>query len=327
MISKSYIAENDDNFFINNNKVLIYGENYGLINIFKLKLKKTFKKNYILSLSQEEIIRDESLLVNEITNDSLFGDIKIIIIENTNDKILPLIESVSKYSSNNKIILISGILEKKSKLRNLFEKDKDKIIIPCYKDNDLTIKNIITSSLREYSGLTAQIINTIHKNSSNDRIKLNNEILKIKTFFTDKQIKLNQLQKLLNLKEEEDFDLLRDASLSGENLKTNELLNSDILEKESMHFYIASINQRLNRLKELDDKNPQEGIDNLKPPIFWKDKPNFLRQSKIWNNKKLNLALTKIYDVEIKIKSNSNLNKETIFKKFLIDICNLANAA
>ena len=92
MISKSYIAENDDNFFIYNNKVLIYGENYGLINIFKLKLKKTFKKNYILSLSQEEIIRDESLLVNEITNDSLFGDIKIIIIENTNDKILPLID-------------------------------------------------------------------------------------------------------------------------------------------------------------------------------------------------------------------------------------------
>ena len=326
MIYKSYQVE-DKIEKLKQNITLIYGENIGLINDFRIKIKKHHKNCTVLNFTQDEILKNENLFYNEVENISLFGEKKIIFILETTEKIFKFVENISIKKIENKIFFFSKELEKKSKLRNLFEKDKDKIIIPCYKDNDITIKNIITKSLREFSGLTTQVINTIHENSSNDRIKLNNEILKIKTFFTDKQIKLNQLQKLLNLKEEEDFNLLRDASLSGENIKTNELLNSDILEKERISFYIASINQRLNRLKELDDKNTPDAIDNLKPPIFWKDKPIFLQQSKIWNKEKLNLALAKIYDVEIKIKSNSNLNKETIFKKFLIDICYLANAA
>ena len=326
MIYKSYQIENKIET-LKQNITLIYGENIGLINDFRIKIKNHHKNCTVLNFTQDEILKNENLFYNEVENISLFGEKRIIFILETTEKIFKFIENISIKKIENKVFFFSKELEKKSKLRNLFEKDKDKIIIPCYKDNDFTIKNIITRSLREYSGLTTQIINMIHENSSNDRIKLNNQILKIKTFFTDKQIKLNQLQKLLNLKEEEDFNLLRDASLSGENIKTNELLNSDILEKEKISFYIASINQRLNRLKELDDKNTPDAIDNLKPPIFWKDKPIFLQQSKIWNKKKLNLALAKIYDVEIKIKSNSNLNNEIIFKKFLIDICYLANAA
>ena len=326
MIYKSYQVE-DKIEKLKQNITLIYGENIGLINDFRIKIKKHHKNCTVLNFTQDEILKNENLFYNEVENISLFGEKKIIFILETTEKIFKFVENISIKKIENKIFFFSKELEKKSKLRNLFEKDKDKIIIPCYKDNDITIKNIITKSLREFSGLTTQVINTIHENSSNDRIKLNNEILKIKTFFTDKQIKLNQLQKLLNLKEEEDFNLLRDASLSGENIKTNELLNSDILEKERISFYIASINQRLNRLKELDDKNTPDAIDNLKPPIFWKDKPIFLQQSKIWNKEKLNLALAKIYDVEIKIKSNSNVNNEIIFKKFLIDICYLANAA
>ena len=326
MIYKSYQVE-DKIEKLKQNITLIYGENIGLINDFRIKIKKHHKNCTVLNFTQDEILKNENLFYNEVENISLFGEKKIIFILETTEKIFKFVENISIKKIENKIFFFSKELEKKSKLRNLFEKDKDKIIIPCYKDNDITIKNIITKSLREFSGLTTQVINTIHENSSNDRIKLNNEILKIKTFFTDKQIKLNQLQKLLNLKEEEDFNLLRDASLSGENIKTNELLNSDILEKERISFYIASINQRLSRLKELDDKKTPDAIDNLKPPIFWKDKPIFLQQSKIWNKEKLNLALAKIYDVEIKIKSNSNVNNEIIFKKFLIDICYLANAA
>ena len=326
MIYKSYQIENKIET-LKQNITLIYGENVGLVNDFRIKIKKHYKDCAVLNFTQDEILKNENLFYNEVNNNSLFGEEKIIFILETSEKIFKFVENISIKKINNKVFLFARELEKKSKLRNLFEKDDNKAIIPCYKDNDLTIKNIITRSLREYSGLTTQIINMIHENSSNDRIKLNNEILKIKTFFTDKQIKLNQLQKLLNLKEEEDFNLLRDASLLGENLKTNELLNNDILEKEKMSFYVASINQRLSRLKELDDKDTPDAIDNLKPPIFWKDRPIFLQQSKIWNKKKINLALAKIYDAEIKIKSNSNLNNEIIFKKFLIDICYLANAA
>lgn len=326
MICKSYLIEENLNL-LKNNTILFYGENIGLINDFKNKIKKHHKNYTILNFTQDEVLKNENSILSEIENTSLFGDKKIIFVLETTEKIYKFTENISTKNINNKIIFFANELEKKSKLRNLFEKDKEKIIVPCYKDNDSTIKKLISKNLKDYLGLNSELVEVIHNSCGNDRIKLNNEILKIKTFFSNKKLIKNELQKLLNLKEDNDFNLIRDASISGQTSKTNELLNSEIIEREKLAFYIASINQRLIRLKEVEGNNKYDAVNNLKPPIFWKDKPIFLQQTNLWNKNKIDLALKKSYEVEIKIKSNINLNKEIIFKKFLVDICCIANAA
>ena len=58
-----------------------------------------------------------------------------------------------------------------------------------------------------------------------------------------------------------------------------------------------------------------------------KEKPIFLAQAKTWNKPKLNKALSMTYSSEIKMKSNSEINKTILLKKLIVDICNLANAA
>ena len=111
---------------------------------------------------------------------------------------------------------------------------------------------------------------------------------------------------------------------------TNKLCNT-IIESEK-HLLLSKYKSKINKLNELlenfkKDQNLEVALNKLKPPIFWKDKPIFLQQTKLWNKNKIDLALKKSYAVEIKIKSNINLNKEIIFKKFLVDICCIANAA
>ena len=82
------------------------------------------------------------------------------------------------------------------------------------------------------------------------------------------------------------------------------------------------------RLNEVLDKNDiEKGINQLRPPLFWKDKPNFIIQSKIWNSIKIRKAIEKIHDIDLKIKSNSTLDKKNLLKKLIVDICGLANAA
>lgn len=325
MICKSYLIEENLNL-LKNNTILFYGENIGLINDFKNKIKKHHKNYTILNFTQDEVLKNENLILSEIESTSLFGDKKIVFVLETTEKIYKFSENISNINVDNKIIFFANELDKKSKLRNLFEKDKEKIIVPCYKDNDSTIKKLISNNLKDYHGLNSELVEVIHNSCGNDRIKFNNEILKIKTFFSNKKLIKNELQKLLNLKQDNDFNLIRDASISGQKSKTNDLLNSEIIEREKLAFYIASINQRLIRLKEVEGNNKYDAINNLKPPIFWKDKPIFLQQTKLWNKNKIDLALKKSYAVEIKIKSNINLNKEIIFKKFLVDICCIANA-
>ena len=328
MILKSYQVESNFNT-IRNKIVLFYGENLGLQNEFKETIKKLNKQNKILNIDQEEILNSSQYLFNELNNQSLFEDIKIIIINNANDKILEIIKEANTIINDNKIYLFGNLLEKKSKIRNFFEKENNLDIVPCYKDNEISLKKIIEKELKNYKNLSPNIINFLNENTTFDRIKLKNEIDKIKTYFVNSTINIDELQKLLNLKEDDDFNDIKNHALSGNSKKTNNLLNTCTLENEKTIFYIALINQRLTRLNEIDlkNKNLEKIINEIKPPIFWKEKPIFLAQAKSWNKEKLRKALSMTYYSEIRIKSNSEINKTILLKKLIIDICNLANAA
>ena len=101
------------------------------------------------------------------------------------------------------------------------------------------------------------------------------------------------------------------------------------MEAEKNIFYLNSINQRLGKLLEINNNNSnvEKAISGLRPPVFWKDKPNFISQAKVWNQKKINTIMKNTYDIEIKIKSNSSIDKSLLIKKLLVDMCELANAS
>ena len=262
-------------------------------------------------------------------NSSLFDKKKILFIQQLDDKLLKHFEELKSELNENKIYIFSSTLDKKSKLRNFFEKNSEVGIVPCYQDNEQSIKKIIFEKLKGYEGLSAINVNMIIENSGLERSKLNNELEKIKLFFNDKIIETEKLEILLNIKINEDFNTLKDHALLGNKLKTNKLLSETIIDDEKMLFYLNSLNQRLNKIKEVrqsSSTNIELSVNSLKPPIFWKDKPNFIDQTKKWTNKKIIEILDLTYKLEVQIKSNSIANKKILLKKLMIDVCELANS-
>ena len=328
MIYKSYLVEN--NFSVLKEKLtLFYGENLGLKNDFKRIIKEINSEDEILYFNQDEIIQNNNVLIKEITNVSLFEKKKIFFVENINDKFLDLVMEIEKIVADNKLFLFADILEKKSKLRNYFEKSDICAVIPCYADNDLSLKKLIQSKLEEYSGLTGSNINMILDSTNLDRAKLNNELEKIKTLFQDKIIKSEKLDLLLNNKSNEDFNKLKDQAFLGNKIATNKLLSETMIDNEKNIFYLNMINQRLYKISETlneDGKTVEAKINSLKPPIFWKDKPNFISQVKKWNKSKINNVLKETYILEKEIKSNSIINKNVLIKKLIVNICQIANS-
>jgi DNA polymerase III subunit delta len=326
---KSYLVEqNTDN--LNENLILFYGENLGLKNDLK---KEIIKKNIDaekMNFLQDDIIKNEDFFFGELMNKSLFEQKKIYFIEQANDKILKLIEEIEDKIDNQKIFIFSEILDKRSKLRTFFENSKKCGVVPCYADNEISIKKIILNKLNSFQGLTTHNVNLIINNSNLNRNRLNNELNKIITFFTDKKIVDDKLELLLDSKINENFNLLKDEALNGNKIKTNELLSETIIEPEKNILYLNLINQRLNKLIDVSkiskSKNLEEAINKIRPPIFWKDKNTFLFQAKKWNLSKINNILNKTYELEIKIKSNAAINKNILMRKLLVDICVLANA-
>ena len=328
MIYKNYLIE--QNFdIIKQNITLFYGENLGLINIFKKKIKSINIKSTCYYLNQDEILNVRDNFYQEFLNFSLFHDTKIYFIERSNDNILDLIKSLEEKISTQKIYLFSEILDKKSKLRSYSEKSKNIAVVPCYKDNENILKGLIVKELNGFAGLTSENINLIINNSALDRAKLNNELEKIKTYFVNKKILSDDLQNLLNYNEIDDFSYLRDFCILGNKKKTNKLLENTLIDNEKIIYYLNALNLRFNKLEEILSKKNLEiekAIDTIKPPIFWKDRPILKEQAFKLKNKNLKPVFRKLFDLEKTFKSNSQLNKSVLLKKFIIDICNYVSA-
>ena len=83
--------------------------------------------------------------------------------------------------------------------------------------------------------------------------KLNNELDKIITFFTNKKIEQDKLEIILDPKINDDFNILKDSALSGEKNKTNNLLSETVIEAEKNIYYLNIINQRLNKMLKVNE--------------------------------------------------------------------------
>lgn len=328
MIYKSYLVEQD--FSINENLTLFYGENLGLKNLFQNKIKDLNKNNEIIIYNQEDVIKNKNQVYNEILNISLFNDKKVFLVNGVTDKIIDQVLEIERIIGKQKIYFFSEILDKKSKLRNYFEKSKNTAIVACYSDNEITIKKIIQERLKEFKNLNNQIINIILNSCGHDRLKIDNEIQKIITCFANKEIEQDKLETLLNLRENENFNALRDQALIGNKITTNKFISNTLIEPEKNIMYLNLINQRLSKLLEVDkirrNGKIEDAVNSIKPPIFWKDKATFILQAQKWNKAKINLMLEKTFNLEILLKSNSQINHTLLLKKLIIDICDLANS-
>ena len=333
MLLKSYIVEKNLDILTKYQATLIYGKNNGIKDDVKKGIKDKEKDCEIIVFFEEDVLKNQNVLYKNIINESLFNKKKIIFIHEATDKIFDQIsESLEKYNKDIQIYIFSDVLEKKSKLRILFEKNSNLAIFPCYEDNERTLITYLNKELEGYKGLSGEIINIIIANSNMDRKVIKNEILKIKNYFLEKIINKKEILEILNLKNNTSFDRIRDNALNGDKKVINKLLSEIDLQKEDIFFYLNNLNYRitklLNIIKISEGKNNkyEQVMDNLKPPIFWKDKPIMLQQLKKWNLERLIKLELIIGETEVLMKKNSYLQNDIVIKDLIINVTNRASS-
>ena len=308
------------------NYFLFYGQNVGLIeDTINKDLKPFFSKN-IFKYDESEILSNENNFKESLFNKSFFENDKLIIINRVTDKILDLIKQIcEKKDENLKIILKSGILDKKSKLRNFFEKDKNLIIVPYYEDTTQSLLSLALDFFKKNNiKISSQNTNYIVEKSKGNRVNLNNELNKIKNFNKKNiPIKLSEILKLTSSTEEFAISELTDYCLLKNKKKTINILNENNSSFEDNILIIKSLLYKLKRLKKLKtqiekDTNQDKVISSYKPPIFWKDKEIIKRQLNILSIDDIVNLIKKINNLELLIKKNSTLSNE-ITNNFILE--------
>ena len=318
MIVKTY--EIGKKKFDNQNFFLIYGENEGLKKEIIQNLKKDFKGN-IENYDETQIVNNKELFYEKIFNQSLFENEKIIIISRCSEKLYEVIQDIiDKKISDTKIILNANILDKKSKLRGLFEKNTELIVIPTYKDTSLTLVEIAKKFFYNYKiSISQETINILVNRCNGDRGHLKSELDKIFIYMQDKRsISLEEIYKLTNLAENFSINELVDNSLSKNTQKTSEIINESNYKSEDGILILRTFLQKAKRLLSLYEK--QDGglsyenlINNYTPSIFWKDRPIVKRQLESWSKSKIKDLIVNINKTEIFLKKNSSISLMLIF--------------
>jgi DNA polymerase-3 subunit delta len=321
MIFKSF-ETNKINFLINN-YYLFYGENEGL----KYEIiNKNFNSKNIYRYEEKEILDNKNVFFDSIYSKSFFDNQKIIIISRATDKIKDIIEEiVEKKIEDIKIILISNILDKKSKLRNFFEKNKQTICIPFYSDTSQTLNSIAIKFFKEKRiSISQEIINYLTERCRGSRQSLNNELAKIENYTINKnKISMEEIMKLINLSENYSASELSDNCLAKNTRKTIAILNENNLSIEDAIVTIRTFLSKTKRLmkikKEVQHKqNMDQAMADFKPQIFWKDKELIKQQITNWSIEKIEILMTNINKTELLIKKHSP-NSINILSDFLIN--------
>ena len=312
MIKKSYEIKN---LYKHYNYYLFYGKNDGAKReeIEKIILSN---KNKSLSKYDEKYILDNSeSFLTDIYSGSLFENEKIIIINSATDKIIEIIEEIfSKRDLNITIVIESDALEKKSKLRNLFEKKKELICVPFYPDTNETLSKIAYNYLKEKKLILSQSnINLILNRVNGDRGSLKNELKKIEFYSKNKKVTSETILKLTNLRENFSISELVDNCLAKNQKKTILILNENNFNNEDCVQIIRIFSNKLKKILKLSQEleknnNLDKTISEAKPPIFWKDKEITKKQISILKPKKIKNLIYKLNEIELNVKKNINIS-------------------
>jgi DNA polymerase-3 subunit delta len=324
MIIKSYELKKLD---LNKNKyILFYGANEGAKTEEINRLKLLNKDKTFINYEEKQILENSENIYNNIFSKSLFENKKIITINRTTDKLLKIIEDVlEKNFVDIYLIFISDNLEKKSKLRSLFEKRKELTCVAFYPDTPDTLSKMTHNFFRERKILISQAhINLIVNKCNGDRGILKNELSKIELFLKNKtKISSENLLKLVNLVENHSISELIDNCLAKNQKKTINILNDNNFSSEDCIIITRTFINKSKRIMKLSQEYQSNGnldttIANAKPPIFWKDKEIVKQQINKWSPNQISELIYSLNEIELQIKKNYT-NPVNIVSDFILN--------
>ena len=324
MIVKSYEINKID--FNKSKIVLFYGENNGLKKEKISEIINSNKEKTVSNYDEREILDKPEILFDNIFSKSLFDKYKTITIKRVTDKIFKIIEKINEIEIEDLLIILnSDNLEKKSKLRSLFEKSDKLLCIPCYPDNQQTLTRLAYAFFKQKEiSISSLMINIIVNKCKSDRENLFNELRKIEFFVKNgKKITEKNISKLINLSENHELSEFVDSCLAKDVKKTIRILNENNFNNDDCiaitRIFLNKSKKILNLSKEFEKNNNIDlTISSAKPPIFWKDKELVKEQIYNWSPEKIKKLIYELTEVEFLIKKNLN-NSIKLITNFAIE--------
>ncbi len=303
---------------------LLFGTNNGLIektyneiiNKLNVDVQDPFSTIKINGL---QLLEQKNILIDEISTFSMMAEHKNIILDlkqiNNFQNITPiLVDCLKSNVQHFKLIIIANYLKTKDKIVKLIEDHQKGFIIPCYnEDNEslkLKIKNYL---LTNKINLDEETFSNLILRLSSDTQLNENVFEKINLILFSNKLSSNLLIDLFEDNFEADVDKMCNYLLCGKFSESLQILDKCFSSKISSILICRKLNIKLKQIEKLLHSKDigfsfEEALAKSGLKFFFKERQFFYDQFKIWKLSTINILMNKIVETEMKCKLLNDLD-------------------
>ncbi len=287
---------------------LFYGPNYGKV-CDCVNLTKSFKnveQDYeVINFFSDEIKKEDlSRIFIESSTPNIFGSKTFLCFHLNSEKINKEIISIISKETNKDLIVVLKChqLGPRSPLRSFFEKNNYSISVACYEESESEKKTYISNVLQnENVNVSESLIKLLTSNLSNQRLEIKSELEKIIILYKSQPEKKFMHNTLTFISDTLNNDDTRFISSVASKEKRGFVKNFNKFTdygSDNMRL-ITYLLEHFFRLLVIKIKS-NEGIDvssaikQLRPPIFFKNLPEFRQQLKMFSISELQFVIRKL---------------------------------
>ena len=287
---------------------LFYGPNYGKVCdcVNLIKSSKNVERDYeVINCFSDEIKKEDlSRIFFENSTPNIFGSKTFLCFHLNSEKMSKEIVSIISQETNQDLIVVLKChqLSPRSPLRSFFEKSNYSISVACYEESENEKKTYINNFLQN-EGVTVSesLINLLINNLSNQRLEIKSELEKViilnktqpeKNFiynnfsFISDSLNNDDTRFIFSLASKKKGGFVKNFNKFTDYGSDNIRLITYLLE----HFFRLLVI----KIKIYEGIDVSSAIKQLRPPIFFKNLPEFKQQLKVFSISELNFVIKKL---------------------------------
>ncbi len=316
--------------------ILVYGPDRGLVRERADSLAATVVDDLddpfrVTTLAGDSLAADPARLADEAAALSLTGGRRLVRVRGGVDSSAKIFETLLGGGEGGALVIVEGAdLSPRSTLRRMFEKAANAAAVPCYGDDQRSLRQVIGEVLGGHGQTpSSDAMAYLVGNLGSDRMVTRNELEKLALYVgRPGPVELDDVLACIGDNAAASLDDVVFATAGGNGIALDRALQRAFLEGNHSVGILRAVSRHLQRLhlagaQIAAGKTPQQAMASLRPPVFFKFTKPFLAQLHGWPAPRLGEALEAVTRAEMDCKT-TGMPVEAVCGRALMRIAQMA---
>lgn len=317
--------------------VLVYGPDQGLVRERAARIVTAIAKTpsdpfRVVEIPVDTLKDDRSRLADEVSTPAFSGGRRVVRVRDGKDIIVPAVRTLLETEvADGAAIVEAGELGPRSALRLLFESADRAVALACYLDEGETLQRVLVDDLAAHKlTVSAEAADLLQVHLGADRGLTRQELEKLALYMGGPgRISADDVKAVVCGAGSLSLDTVAYAAAGGDFAALDLGLAQAWSEGASAIPILRAVARHLHRILQArtviaGGGSTKQGMDALKPAVFFRLQPEFRRQTEAWSIERLASNLATLAEAELLCKA-TRAPQELLCHRALLRVAGQAN--